>query len=908
MCSAENRPRNPAGEAGALNTPDFRAALDALPMAVYTTDADGIVTYCNRAAASLAGREPELGKDRWCVSWKLHRPDGSVMPDDQCPMAQALRQRQPVRGEELVVVRPDGEMVPVLPFPTPVFDKSGALAGAINLLLDIGNDNSRWKDSLRLAAIVESSNDAIVAKDLSGTITSWNKGAERLFGYSADEVLGKSITLLIPASHQHEEPEILRRVRSGERIEHFETTRRHKDGHLVEISLTVSPIRDAAGRIIGASKIARDITDQKRTEMAMAARLREQWSLFQLTERLQRAQDIEEIYDAALDAIHTALACQRASIQLFVESATMRFVAWRGLSEQYRRAVDGLFPWTAETKDPEPIFVDDIAQADLAEELRLIIASEGIGALGFIPLVAEGMLIGKFMTYYDSPHVFADTEVSVALTIARQLGFSVQRTRAEQARRQAERQLRHNEANERARAAELLAIMEAVPAMIWIARTPDCRIIEGNRAAHALLRLPPDANLSLSAPPGERPDNFRIFAKGEMLTPDTLPVQRAARGEEVQNFEQEIRFDDGTSRYLFGNATPLRDAAGEVIGAVAAFVDITERKQTEQALQESERRLQIALDAGRMGVWEWNIATGEMIWSPGLEALHGLEPGTFGGTLRDFARDVHPDDAAYVEQEIARAIERRENYHAVYRISLADGTMRWIESFGQFSPHKDTGAPRLVGVSMDITERKAAEAQRNLLVAELSHRVKNTLAIVSSIARQSFSTNPDARDAHRSFDARLRALAQTHTRLAEANWSGVSLETVMFDELAPYHDKHRNNVFLTGPPAMLPPKYALTLGMAAHELATNAVKHGALSVKTGSVDIGWVRDPERDRLRIRWSERGGPPVPTPTHNGFGRLLLERVVASDLAGEVGLDFASEGLTCTIDVPYPRGATA
>jgi PAS domain S-box-containing protein len=464
MCSAETSPQNPTAEIGDLNATDFRAAFDALPMAVYTTDADGIITYCNRAAVSLAGREPELGTDRWCVSWKLRRPDGSVMPHDQCPMAQALRQRQPIRGEELVVVRPDGAMVPILPYPTPIFDESGALSGAVNLLVDISDSNSRWEDSLRLAAIVESSDDAIVAKDLNGIITSWNKGAERLFGYSADEVLGKSITILIPASHQHEEPEILRRIRCGERVEHFETTRRHKDGHLVEISLTVSPIRDAACRIIGASKIARDITDYKRTEKAMAARLREQASLYRLTERLQLAKDIEEVYEAALDAILDALTCQRASILLFDAGGTMHFVAWHGLSEHYRHAVDGHSPWTPDAKDPEPIFVEDIARADLSDELRAIIAAEGIGALGFIPLVAEGTLIGKFMTYYDFPHVFTDTEISVALTIARQLGFSVQRTRAEEARRLAQAQLRQNEAKERARAAELLAIMEAVPA------------------------------------------------------------------------------------------------------------------------------------------------------------------------------------------------------------------------------------------------------------------------------------------------------------------------------------------------------------------------------------------------------------------------------------------------------------
>ncbi|MBP1884609.1 PAS domain S-box-containing protein [Ensifer mexicanus] len=940
---------------GALNSPDFQAVLDALPMAVYATDREGIITYFNQAAADLAGREPELGKDRWCVSWELRRADGSVLPHDECPMAQTLKEGRAIKGHEIMAVRPDGTMVPILPYPTPIFDKSGTMTGAINLLVDISERNglatilsskaerievldavvsgssevhagaavndadllldsqreaerrqSAEQDSRFLAAIVESSDDAIVSKDLNGIVTSWNNGAERLFGYAADEVIGKPITILMPPGHEDEEPRILDRIRNGVRIDHYETKRQRKDGSLVDISLTVSPVRDATGRIIGASKIARNITEQKRAEEIMQARLREQASLYRLTEKLHRAKGIEEVYDAALDAIRAALNCSRASILLFDQSDTMRFVAWSGLSEHYRHAVDGHSPWTSDARDPDPIFVKDVTEADFSDDLKATIASEGIAALGFIPLIAGGRLIGKFMAYYDKPHVFTETEISLALTIARQLGFSIQRIRAERARQLAEEQLRRNEANERARAAELQAIMEAVPTPIWITRTADCRVIEGNRSAYELLDLPPGSNLSLSAPADERPSGFQTFSAGRMLSADELPVQRAARGEEVENFEEEIRFEDGTSRHLLGNATPMRSALGEVTGAVAAFIDITERKQTEEALRESERRLKMALDAGRMGAWEWNLQSGRVIWSPGLEVLHHLEPGTFEGTLADFKRDIHPADLPAVEQAIERALETREDYHVAYRMRLLDGTIRWMEAFGRFSPPGSTAGERLAGICMDITERKEAEAQRDLLVAELSHRVKNTLATVNSIARQSFSTNPDARDAQRSFDARIRALAQAHTRLAETRWSGVSLQTIFSDELAPYRNEDVDNISLDGPPTTLPPKHALTLGMAAHELATNAAKHGALSVKSGRVRVDWAVDPIENRLCIRWRETGGPPVSPPGRNGFGRLLLERVLASDLGGDVRLEFALHGLNCTIDVPYLRGA--
>ncbi|MFD2347678.1 PAS domain S-box protein [Sinorhizobium terangae] len=955
MCSAEALPKTLESKIGALNSPDFRAVLDALPMAVYATDREGIITYFNQAAADLAGREPKLGKDRWCVSWELRRTDGSILPHDECPMAQTLKEGRAITGREIVAVRPDGTMVPLRAYPTPIFDKSGMITGAINLLVDISQRNGSEtvlrakperidvldpvvsrsgevhtataiddanlllasqleaerrqraeQDSRFLAAIVESSDDAIVSKDLNGIITSWNKGAERLFGYAADEVIGKPITILIPPGHENEEPHILDRIRNGLRIDHYETKRQRKDGRLVDISLTVSPVRDATGQIIGASKIARNITEWRQAEETMKARLREQAALYHLTEKLHRAKGLEEVYDAALDAIKAALNCSRASILLFDQSDTMRFVASSGLSEHYRHAVDGHSPWTREAHDPDPIFVEDVAGADLSDDLRATIASEGIAALGFIPLISGGRLIGKFMAYYDEAHVFTETEISLALTIARQLGFSIQRIRAEQARQLAEEQLRCNEASERARAAEMQAIMEAVPTPIWITRTPDCRVIEGNRSAYELLRLPPGSNLSFSAPPEERPSGFQVFSAGRISSADELPVQRAARGEEVENFEQDIRFDDGKSRHLLGNATPLRNALGEVTGAVAAFIDITERKQTEEALRESERRLKMALDAGRMGAWEWNLQSGRVIWSPGLEVLHHLEPGTFEGTLADFKRDIHPADLPAVEQAIERALATRDDYHVVYRMRLFDGTIRWMEAFGRFSPSDSAAGERLAGICMDITERKETEAQRDLLVAELSHRVKNTLATVNSIARQSFSMNPDARDAQRSFDARIRALAQAHTRLAETRWSGVSLETIFSDELAPYRNENVDNISLYGPPTTLPPKHALTLGMAAHELATNAAKHGALSVKAGRVSVDWTVDPTDHRLCIRWRETGGPSVSPPSRNGFGRLLLERVLASDLGGDVRLEFASKGLNCTIDVPYLRGA--
>ncbi len=246
--------------------------LQQLPAAVYTTDAAGVITFFNRAAAELWGRQPVVGVDMWCGSWRIFTPDGTPIPLEMCPMARALREGRQVSGCDIVVERPDGVRRHVLPHPFPLRDPTGRITGAANLLVDIGDRIAGNLASRRLAAIVEWSDDAIVSKNLDGVIMSWNRGAERLFGYTEAEAVGQSIMMLIPDDRQDEEIEILTQIRNGLPVDHYETTRRRKDGTPVVVSLCVSPIKDWRGRVVGASKIARDITAWKRllTELAHA--------------------------------------------------------------------------------------------------------------------------------------------------------------------------------------------------------------------------------------------------------------------------------------------------------------------------------------------------------------------------------------------------------------------------------------------------------------------------------------------------------------------------------------------------------------------------------------------------------------------------------------------------------------
>jgi PAS domain S-box-containing protein len=270
---------------------------DTPPVGVCVCDRNGQIVQYNEQAAALWGRTPDVGAPggRFCGSHRMYRLDGSLLPYAECTVAEALHRGVAVRDSAIVIERPDGSRVTALVNVEPLKDDAGMVTGAVCWLHDVTHGDppangelpareprvderlelKRPRDQLQAAtregeerfrAIVETSDDAIVSKDLNGVITSWNKGAERVFGYAAGEVIGKPVTILIPPDRHDEEPEILRSIRRGERVEHYETVRQRKDGSLIDVSLSVSPIKDGSGRVIGASKIARDITQHKQIE------------------------------------------------------------------------------------------------------------------------------------------------------------------------------------------------------------------------------------------------------------------------------------------------------------------------------------------------------------------------------------------------------------------------------------------------------------------------------------------------------------------------------------------------------------------------------------------------------------------------------------------------------------------
>jgi len=416
----------------------LREVINALPAAVYTTDTEGRVTMFNEAAATFAGREPQLGTDQWCVTWKLFWPDGTPMPHGECPMAMALKQERPIRGMEGIAERPDGTRIQFIPYPTPLYDGAGTMVGAVNMAVDI--------------------------------------------------------------------------------------------------------------------------SDRKLAEEAVARHRDEQAALYAFTDRLFRASTLQDVYAAALEAIRRALGCERAAVLLFDETDKMRFVAWAGLSEEYRRAVDGHSPWTREVKDPQPICIADVATSDLPDALKATVEAEGIAATAFIPLVIDGELAGKFMAYYGAPHVFGQAEIDLAITIARQLGFSTQRIRSEDERRRGEH------------ASRLFASIVETSDDAIVSKDLNGIVTSWNKGAAHIFGYAPEEMIGKPIitliPPDLHDEETRI-------------IERIRRGEGTDHYETVRRRKDGGLIDVSLSVSPVMDGSGKVVGASKIVRDITERKQAQ---------------------------------------------------------------------------------------------------------------------------------------------------------------------------------------------------------------------------------------------------------------------------------------------------------------------------------------
>ena len=341
------------------------------------------------------------------------------------------------------------------------------------------------------------------------------------------------------------------------------------------------------------------------------------------------------------------------------------------------------------------------------------------------------------------------------------------------------------------------------------------------------------------------------------------------------------------------DAAIVRDVAERSWAAV-------ERARAEQSLVESEDHYRHTVELNPQVTWtsrpdgqlnrvanRWNVWTG----------TSGL-----GGS---WIEAIHPDDRRPSLDSWSRSVSTGEPYDIEHRVKMRDGAYRWARSRA-FPRRDDKGDICLwYGSTEDIHERKVAEEHQRLLINELNHRVKNTLAIVQSVVQQTLKQGGNSASTRAALEGRLSALASAHDLLTREHWEAVELGDIIGDAMGACIDEGRR-ITLGGPPVRLGPRTAVSFAMAMHELCTNALKYGALSVPGGGVDVRWeIRDEaEAKRLRLGWEEQGGPPVRPPSRRGFGSRMIEQALAAELGGTIKLDFRPEGVICIIDTPLPE----
>ncbi len=329
-------------------------------------------------------------------------------------------------------------------------------------------------------------------------------------------------------------------------------------------------------------------------------------------------------------------------------------------------------------------------------------------------------------------------------------------------------------------------------------------------------------------------------------------------------------------------------------------------EDVEADLRESEERFNLMSEHAPIMIWMSDADGMCLHLNRQLRDFWGVS--NDGLDQFDWSTTMHPDDAPEIGRAMMEAMAKRESVIVKGRYRRADGSYRVLQTDAR--PRTANGEfLGMIGVNVDVTERETAEAarlqaekDRELLVAELKHRVKNTLSVVQAIARQTFrDANEDAREA---FDGRILALARSHDLLTQSKWESVSLLELVTTALQ-LQDSVEERVSLSGPVVPLEPRHALAIGLVLHELFTNALKYGALSKNEGRIALEWaLTDAPEPELKLLWRESGGPTVSTPSHKGFGSVLLERTLKGDLNGDVSMDFLPSGLVCSISARLPK----
>jgi len=436
------------------------------------------------------------------------------------------------------------------------------------------------------------------------------------------------------------------------------------------------------------------------------------------------------------------------------------------------------------------------------------------------------------------------------------------------------------------------AMVQASKDAIYVL-SPDFQVETWNRGAETIYGYAPSEAIGKS----ERD----LCPQSEIPALEDLVRQVQEKGAAV-TIDAVRKRKDGSKIRLLYSLTPIREIEGRTMGYAVVAHDVTERERAARQLREAVARTALALEAGRMGTFEMDFETKQCSWSEQVYGIFGLDSRNYQPTLKNSLGIIHPDDRELLRDAIEQA-QRGNPLEVELRVRHADGRYIWVQSRGlvRFDAQ---GTPRaLFGVISDITERKEAERRQQLLVGELNHRVRNTLATVQAIASQTLRRARSPAEFVPSFTERIQALSRAHTLLTRSAWQGTDLDSLIREQLILGGS---DRIHAGGPPVTLEPQAALQLALVLHELGTNARKYGSLSVPEGTVSVEWtIEQTETGQiLHLTWVERGGPPVTPPESTGFGTLLIERSLQQGQGGTSRISYDPEGLTCTIRLPLPQ----
>jgi PAS domain S-box-containing protein len=524
------------------------------------------------------------------------------------------------------------------------------------------------------------------------------------------------------------------------------------------------------------------------------------------------------------------------------------------------------------------LIIPDIQHAlGLTLQERAAYAALSIAALVGIPLLKDGCFVANLAVHHTEPRAWTANEVLLVQDTVELTWAAVQQARATDRLRQSEQRFR--------------ALVTA--------------------SSYSIYRMSPDwTEMRQLAGQGflsdtEGPSSMWLE---KYIHPDDraqvqTAIQQAIRTKTMFELEHRVRRLDGSLGWTLSRAVPLLNAQGAITEWFGAASDVTDRRTAEERLRESEQRFRLLVEnVQEYALFQTDLQGLVTSWNPGAERLFGFA--TSEMLHRDTDCLLAPEDrtTGVLQNEFAR-VAGGQRWNDQRWVVRKDGRRFWAQWVTE-PVFDETGQLQgAVKVLRDETERKRAEERQLLLMGELDHRVKNTLAMVQSIAGQTLRSTPNPAEFVQKLNARLQALSCAHALLTRRSWDSADVTEVVREQLT--IGGEAEGITLDGPPAFLKPQAAVALALVIHELGTNARKHGALSVPVGRLSVQWEVSPSKPVLRLHWMESGGPPVIAPERRSFGTLLIAKSLHG-VGGTAELRFDSRGLCCDINLPLASEA--